>query len=85
MGKTIIIRWRYMACLFLYQTFHRAVAVNNTIQAYSRLLENSKMMISLLLIWRDSNTTYQGKPYVEIFDFFSDLGAPQYETDVNDH
>ena len=73
MGKTIIIRCRYMTYLSLYQTFQRAVAANNTIQAYSRLYEDSKMMMSLILIWRDSNTTYQGKPNVEIFDFLSDL------------
>ena len=32
-----------------------------------------------------SNITYQRKSYVEIFDFLSDLGAPQYEAYVNDY
>ena len=41
-------------------------------------------MMSLWLIARRSNITYQRKPYVEIFDFLSDLGAPQDETYVND-
>ena len=41
-------------------------------------------MMSLWLIARGSNITYQRKPYVEIFDFLSDLGAPQYEAYVND-
>ena len=72
-----------MACLSLYQTFQRAVADNNTIQAYRRLLGASKMMMSLWLIASGSKITYQRKPHVEIFDFLSDLRAPQDKAYVN--